>query len=625
LIPPVRAGGSGGPATGRGSGRRPPATGAGGEGQFYAVSDATCGACRVTQSADGSIGATIPGQGGASDTAYALLDFGGATGINGPVFVRESLSLGNSQAPASDLYVSQVADVRNQVLYRLVVSGASRRLRLASPPGAVNADALDIDTGVAVPNDGSSLRVSVLYDPAGTLVLKVNGQEVARRTGLTGGEVGPARFLAAGIVASAPTVSGASAGPLSIVHSGITAGPPAPGGGAPAATPPPKLSSGPPVTVVAPSIVAEPTVSGPAAVGGTLTAAAGTWSDAGAHLQVQWERCDASGGQCVDLPGATALTYTPAGDDVGLTLRVRVTATNSAGAGSAFSAGIGPVLTAGVPVAASPPSISGSALVGSVLTANAGTWTDAASFALAWERCDSSGAGCSPISGADGATYQLGLDDLGATIRLAVTATGRTATGSAVSDATAVVGIAAPVLVSAPTIGGAAVEGGTLVAAPGSWSDANAQVAYQWLRCDASGTCTPIDGATASSLSLTSADVGSTIQLVVTASNAGGSATATATSAVVAAAAGTGTPPDDGSGTPPDDGSGTTPPPDDGSGTTPPPDDGSGTTPPPDDGSGSQPPADGSGTQPAAAPATQAAPAPADPGPTPPDATATSG
>jgi hypothetical protein len=343
---------------------------------------------------------------------------------------------------------------------------------------------------------------------------------------------------------------------------------------------------------------------------------------------VQWQRCDAAGGQCADLPGATALSYAPVNEDVGFTLRVRVTATNSAGVGSAFSAGTDPVLTAGVPVAASPPSISGSALVGSVLTANAGTWTDAESFALAWERCDSSGEGCSPISGANGTTYQLGLDDLGATIRLAVTATGRTATGSAVSAATGVVGIAAPVLVSAPTIGGDAVEGGTLVAAPGSWSDANAQLAYQWLRCDATGTCTPIDGATGSSLSLTSADVGSTIQLVVTAANAGGSASATATSAVVTSAAGTGTlPPDDGTGTPPpDDGSGT-PPPDDGSGSQPP-DDGSGSQ-PPDDGSGSQPPDDGSGTQPAAvapAPGTQAAPpAPADPGATSPDAAGASG
>jgi hypothetical protein len=280
-------------------------------------------------------------------------------------------------------------------------------------------------------------------------------------------------------------------------------------------------------------------------------------------------------------------------------------------------------------VVASPPSISGSALVGSVLTGNAGTWTDATSFALAWERCDASGEGCSPISGADGATYQLGLDDLGATIRLAVTATGRTATGSAVSAATGVVGIAAPVLVSAPAISGDAVEGGTLVAAPGSWSDANAQLAYQWLRCDASGTCTPIDGATGSSLTLTSADVGSTIQLVVTAANAGGSASATATSAAVAAATGTGTPPpDDGSGTPPpDDGSGT-PPPDDGSGSQPP-DDGSGSQ-PPDDGSGTQPPDDGSGSQPAAGDAAAAGqqaapPAPADPGATPPDAAGSNG
>lgn len=44
----------------------------------------------------------------------------------------------------------------------------------------------------------------------------------------------------------------------------------------------------------------------------------------------QWRRCDSSGNGCVDIVGATAGTYTLSGADVGFTVRVAVTATNSA-------------------------------------------------------------------------------------------------------------------------------------------------------------------------------------------------------------------------------------------------------------------------------------------------------
>jgi len=52
----------------------------------------------------------------------------------------------------------------------------------------------------------------------------------------------------------------------------------------------------------------------------------------------QWQRCDASGGGCSPLPAATASTYSPAGPDVGTTLRVVVTATNAVSSAAATSA-----------------------------------------------------------------------------------------------------------------------------------------------------------------------------------------------------------------------------------------------------------------------------------------------
>jgi RHS repeat-associated protein len=73
----------------------------------------------------------------------------------------------------------------------------------------------------------------------------------------------------------------------------------------------------------------------------------------------------------------------------------------------------------------------------------------------------------------------------------------------------------------APTISGEAVAGSALTASSGSWSGTGTlSYAYQWQRCNASGeACTSIEGATARSYLPASGDVGSTLRVVVTASN----------------------------------------------------------------------------------------------------------
>ena len=84
-----------------------------------------------------------------------------------------------------------------------------------------------------------------------------------------------------------------------------------------------------------------------------------------------------------------------------------------------------------------------------------------------------------------------------------------------------------PTALEPPTVTGAAQSGATLSASPGQWSGAQVDTAYQWQRCDASSTCTDIPGATATTYDVTADDVGSTIQVVVTATNVDGSATST--------------------------------------------------------------------------------------------------
>ena len=100
-------------------------------------------------------------------------------------------------------------------------------------------------------------------------------------------------------------------------------------------TPPPP----PPPAPVAPANMAAPTLSGDVAINGTLTTTTGSWSGTTplAHAYA-WERCNALGAGCVVVPVAVDASYSVTFMDVGWRLRVRVTATNAAGAASAYSA-----------------------------------------------------------------------------------------------------------------------------------------------------------------------------------------------------------------------------------------------------------------------------------------------
>ena len=101
----------------------------------------------------------------------------------------------------------------------------------------------------------------------------------------------------------------------------------------------------------APTPVSPPSVSGTAVVGQTLTAVAGAWTGpVPISYAYQWQRCDATGGACVDVTGATDTAYVVGTGDAGRTIRVRETATNAAGSASAASSA-----TAVVPVPILPP------------------------------------------------------------------------------------------------------------------------------------------------------------------------------------------------------------------------------------------------------------------------------
>jgi hypothetical protein len=89
---------------------------------------------------------------------------------------------------------------------------------------------------------------------------------------------------------------------------------------------------------LAPVAVSPPTITGTAQQGQTLTATPGTWTAPDATFGYQWQRCDAAGANCVDVPGATTSTYAVTAADAGTTLRVVVTATNRFGSAPGTSA-----------------------------------------------------------------------------------------------------------------------------------------------------------------------------------------------------------------------------------------------------------------------------------------------
>ena len=286
-----------------------------------------------------------------------------------------------------------------------------------------------------------------------------------------------------------------------------------------------------------PTALEPPVITGTPVNGTTLSASLGQWSGAQLDYAYQWRRCDASS-TCTDIASAIAATYDVTADDVGSTIVVVVTATNVDGSATSTSTPTA-VVEAPVPMpqivpaaAVVRPSIAGIAAVGDKLSADDGVWSgNALSLQRQWLRCSAAGDACVDIPGATDSTYLVGADDAGSTLRVAVTATDAYGTGLASSDSTAVVtGPAAtdtlqpPSAVLAPTVMGTATVGETLTADDGTWSGI-VEVTRRWQRCSTDGvTCLDIAGATEPAYVLAAEDAGFTVRVVVTATDAGGSA-----------------------------------------------------------------------------------------------------
>ena len=319
------------------------------------------------------------------------------------------------------------------------------------------------------------------------------------------------------------------------------------GGSTPATSPATAKVAAKPSRPAALKNTALPAIAGTAIEGDTLTASNGNWEGSPTAYAYQWQDCISRTTGCTAIDGATASTYELTANDVGLAIRVVVTATNEDGSTSATSRATALVTAATSPPPAPPtdttlPSISGTPIEGDTLKATAGTWEGSpTSYAYQWEDC--TGASCTKISGATTSTHKLTTSDVGHTLTVVVTATNAGGSTPATSPATATIAEAASPPLSAPTntalpaIGGTPTEGDTLTATAGTWEGSPTSYSYQWEDCTGA-SCTKISGATTSTHKLTTSDVGHTLTVVVTATNAGGStpATSPATATIAKAA-----------------------------------------------------------------------------------------
>jgi hypothetical protein len=308
---------------------------------------------------------------------------------------------------------------------------------------------------------------------------------------------------------------------------------------------------------------ARPFVSGLAAVGQTLTRGFEIWSGNPAVVR-QWKRCDAAGGSCLDIPGATGQSYVPTDDDIGHTIRIDESATENGltstvdGRATATPVFIPAATHEGQSLAPGDSAVSGHLNLTSTssrcaapksaptTSGNESRFYDTFTVtslvnepACVWF-ARIPGGFCSSILVLYSPTFvpadlrsNYAADDASREALSATLAPGTSAQLAIFDDGVfhncsgygLMIGSDAPFATGRPELAGGSTAGTRVTTTTGIWNGAPA-FAYSWQRCDAGGGgCVPISGgATGPAYTPTGADVGSTLRARVTATRAGRSA-----------------------------------------------------------------------------------------------------
>jgi len=209
------------------------------------------------------------------------------------------------------------------------------------------------------------------------------------------------------------------------------------------------------------------------------------------------------------IPDATLAVYTPAAGDLGhdLGLVITVSADGYATQSQTFDLGI--IVQRGqLPAANGAPTITGQALVGSMLTAHEDGWTaPGAALSFTWQIIDPNGTVTTRIGPTLQLTPAMAYGWVGVSATLS--APGFTSMTSGVTGTNVGCPSLAP---GRPTISGSVQVGSTLSAKPGVWP-AGTSLHYRWF---ADGNA--ISGATAATLVLAPAQYGTAIDVEVSGS-----------------------------------------------------------------------------------------------------------
>jgi hypothetical protein len=174
-----------------------------------------------------------------------------------------------------------------------------------------------------------------------------------------------------------------------------------------------------------------------------------------------------------------------------------------------------------LPANTTPPSIAGTATVGSTATCTPGVWTNATSVARQWRR------GATNIAGATGLTYVFVVADGGATITCQEIATGLGGSAQATSNGLAVQGAPVNTVAPAVTPAGTVINGATLTTTNGTWTNVPT-FTRAWRR---NGVA--IGGQTALTYVTQAADAGTNVDCLTTGTNTAGSASAASNAVAV--------------------------------------------------------------------------------------------
>ena len=313
-----------------------------------------------------------------------------------------------------------------------------------------------------------------------------------------------------------------------------------------------------------------PFITGVPALGQPLKAEADVWVES-PTVQRQWLRCDPAGGTCSDIPGATAPEYTPTGPDLGQTIRVRETASDSGGTSTSLAQ---PTNTVFIPIAAhegalgvgdatqqsrftptGPASVCGTAKpTPSLVGADLGIFDSYTLTSLINEpacirvakpslQCfNSQIAAYDPSFNPASITENYVADDARTSALSYMLPAGHTLV-HVIADTSPfpnscpiynlVIGSDGPFATARPQLDAAAIAGSPIGTTNGAWSG-SPSFTYEWRRCDAAGeNCAPIDGASEATYTPSAADVGQRVRSRVTATQGDSASADSAPSAVI--------------------------------------------------------------------------------------------